>query len=162
MLTLYQLKQNRCFRCCYKAPYYIKNVFLMALLAVLLFLIYALYFRADGGSVNNALRIIRGLNSNTFNYLDANKRELRLDQKIDELVWNPPLSEINSLTFFSSCVIYNKPCKLKGLANNWPATLKWSTGENTVSSTGLSGTDYMMNLIGANHTVKTYTKTARM
>ena len=36
MLTLYELKQNTCFRCCYKAPYYIKNLFLMGVLAVLL------------------------------------------------------------------------------------------------------------------------------
>lgn len=78
MFTLYQLKQNKVFRCCYKAPYYIKNVFLMCVLAVLLFLIYVKYFR-PGGHMRSALRIIRGLNSNTFNYLDANKRELKLD-----------------------------------------------------------------------------------
>lgn len=71
------MKQNSCFRCFYKAPYYIKNVFLMCVLSVLIFIIYCVYFRSDGGSVQSALKILKGLNSNTFNYLEANKSMLR-------------------------------------------------------------------------------------
>ena len=73
MLTLYQLKQNSCFRCFYKSPYYIKNVFLMSILSVVLFIIYCVYFRSDGGSIKSAMKILKGLNSNTFNYLEEHK-----------------------------------------------------------------------------------------
>ena len=69
MLTLYQLKQNSFFKCCYKSPAYIKNTFLMMILAALLFVVYTVYFRSDGGSLLAAFQILRGLNSNTFNYL---------------------------------------------------------------------------------------------
>jgi len=82
MLTLYELKQNKCFRCCYKAPYYIKNLFLMGVLALLLFIIYVIYFRADGGHYQNVLNILKGLNSNTFNYLETNRDALGLDPEI--------------------------------------------------------------------------------
>ena len=82
MLTLYELKQNTCFRCCYKAPYYIKNLFLMGVLAVILFMIYVIYFRADGGHYQNVLNILKGLNSNTFNYLETNRDALGLDPEI--------------------------------------------------------------------------------
>jgi hypothetical protein len=54
MLTLYQLKQNTFFKCCYKSPAYIKNTFLMIILAIILFVIYTFYFRSDGGSLFGA------------------------------------------------------------------------------------------------------------
>ena len=82
MLTLYQLKQNGCFRCVYKRPYYIKNLFLMLVLTVVLFIIYCIYFRADGGNFTNAIKILKGLNSNTFNYLETNKRNLQAHSRI--------------------------------------------------------------------------------
>ena len=83
MLTLYQLKQNRCFRCTYKAPYYIKNMFLMCVLLVIIFMIYVVYFRADGGSIHVAYNILKGLSSNTFNHLQANSiSNLKIDRDI--------------------------------------------------------------------------------
>lgn len=82
MLTLYELKQNSCFRCFYKSPYYIKNMFLMALMGVLLFVIYVIYFRADGGNLMNIMNILKGLNSNTFNYLESQKTLLGLDDEV--------------------------------------------------------------------------------
>jgi len=72
MLTMYELKQNSCFRCVYKAPYYIKNIVLMIALALTLFVIYIFYFRTDGGSYNAMLQIMKGFNSNTFNFLETN------------------------------------------------------------------------------------------
>ena len=80
MFTLYQLKQDSCFRCFYKPRYHIKNIFLMMIMSFLLFVIYIMYFRPDGGSINNAMKILKGLNSNTFNYLDANKAQLNVDK----------------------------------------------------------------------------------
>ena len=54
----------------------------MLILSVLLFIIYVIYFRADGGSLQAALKILKGLNSNTFNYLEANKHMIRADQPV--------------------------------------------------------------------------------
>ena len=82
MITLYELKQNSCFRCFYKAPFYIKNVILMGVMAALLFVIYVVYFRADGGNYQSIVKILKGLNSNTFNYLETNKHLLGLDRDI--------------------------------------------------------------------------------
>ena len=69
MISLFKLKQNDVFRTCYKTPYFIKNLFLMIIQAVLILIIYLIFFRADGGSIENAYKILRGLNSKTFNYL---------------------------------------------------------------------------------------------
>ena len=82
MLTLYELKQNSCFRCIYKSPYYVKNIFLMAVLSILLFVIYVIYFRADGGNYQAIMKILQGMNSNTFNYLETNKHVLQVGKKI--------------------------------------------------------------------------------
>jgi hypothetical protein len=71
MLTLYELKQHRCLRMAYKSPFYIRNLFLMLVMGVLIFIIYCIYFRADGNSYLNIMNILRGLNSNTFNYLES-------------------------------------------------------------------------------------------
>lgn len=86
MITLYELKQNTCFRCCYKSPYYIKNLFLMLTLAVLLLIIYVIYFRADGGSLESIMKIMKGLNSNTFNYLETHQDKLKIREKIPEYI----------------------------------------------------------------------------
>jgi len=48
----------------------------MVILLSLLFIIYAIYFRADGGNLMNAIKILKGLNSNTFNYLESNKHHV--------------------------------------------------------------------------------------
>ena len=88
MLTLYELKQNTLFRCCYKSPYYVKNMFLMIVLSVLLFIVYAIYFRADGGNYENIIKILKGLNSNTFNYLETNKNMLGLAKNMPQFYFD--------------------------------------------------------------------------
>jgi len=50
-----------------------KNMFLLMAQALLLIFIYLLYFRADGGSIQSAIKILKGLNSQTFNYLETHK-----------------------------------------------------------------------------------------
>ena len=80
MISHYRLKQNGCFRACYRAPYFIKNLFLLAVQATLLLFIYLIFFRSDGGSFNNAIKILKGLNSNMFNYLESNKGTLLTKQ----------------------------------------------------------------------------------
>jgi len=54
----------------------------MIILGVLLFFIYIIYFRSDGGSIASAMKILKGLNSNTFNYLEENMHDLRADRGI--------------------------------------------------------------------------------
>jgi len=90
----------------------------MLILSVLLFIVYVIYFRADGGSLQSALKILKGLNSNTFNYLEANKHTIRADTK--PIVFEAD-KEITSTAFFSQCVRVNKPCRLNKLAVKWPA-----------------------------------------
>lgn len=53
-------------------------------LTFLLFIIYAIYFRADGGNYDNIIKILKGLNSNTFNYLETNKNLLGLGKDMPE------------------------------------------------------------------------------
>ena len=146
MLTLYQLKQNTCFKCCYKSPAYIKNTFLMIILAMILFVIYSFYFRSDGGSLFGAFQILRGLNSNTFNYLQRHTEKLKLDKEI--YTFDIAKTKMTSINFFSSCVKYNKPCRFLNLAEDWPAVTKWSQ-EN-------GGQEYLLNLLGENQEIDTY------
>ena len=151
MLTLYELKQNSCFRCLYKSPYYVKNAFLMMLMAVMLLVIYLIYFRADGGSYASMIKIIKGLNSNTFNYLESNSNLLLVDKNMPSYSANKMPT---TLEFFSDCVRYNRPCELKGLAKDWPATAKWA--ENN------KGAEYLINKLGDSQIVNTFTKSVNL
>ena len=127
MLTLYELKQNSCFRCFYKSPYYIKNLFLMGYMAFLLSLIYVVYFRADGGDIRNIMNILNGLNSNTFNYLESQKSLIGLDDDVTT-VTSFDLSEdqLTTEVFYQNCIRLNAPCKLEKMAAEWPALEKWT------------------------------------
>lgn len=71
MFTLYELKQRKCLRMAYKSPFYIRNAILLLIMGVMLFFIYVIYFRADGASYTNVMNVLKGLNSNTFNYLES-------------------------------------------------------------------------------------------
>jgi len=51
----------------------------MIILFIILGAIYLKYFRADGGSYEAAMKILQGLNSNTFNYLETHKGQVRAD-----------------------------------------------------------------------------------
>jgi hypothetical protein len=84
-------------------------------------LIYFLYFRADGGSLENALKILKGLRGNTFNYLS--QEQVRRDLLVDKEV--PIFSEpINSINFFSQCVRLNRPCVFEDLAKQWNSSIE--------------------------------------
>ena len=103
-------------------------MFLLLIQFFVLLLIYLIYFRSDGGNLNNAMKILKGLNSDTFNYLETNKKKLNVNGVVPSFIdtWNAdkyaevkkqmPLihdmffKEINTVRFFSQCVRYNKPC----------------------------------------------------
>lgn len=150
MITLYELKHNPGFRCCYKAPYYIKNLFLMIVLAIALFVIYVVYFRADGGHYTNVLNIIRGLNSQTFNYLEANSKfDLGLDWNTLPQ-YNASEDSIDTVLFTSECLRTNRPCVFRDLAKHWPATRNWRYA--------VDQGEYLSTLL-EDIKVRTYTKT---
>ena len=54
MITLFELKNKSFCRCFIRTPFYIKNLFLLGILACMLSVIYLVYFSKDG---NSALRI---------------------------------------------------------------------------------------------------------
>ena len=121
MITVFELKHKACCRCFIRTPFYIKNFFLLCLLGLALLSIYVVYFRSDGMSIENLPRILKGLNSNTFNYLETHKEPLRLTKLLNNY---PP--QISTLTFMDDCLRINKPCKFEGLAKDWPASGKWN------------------------------------
>ena len=125
MFTLYQLKQNIVFRTAYKTPYIIKNFCSLIALAVILLIVYVTYFRADG-SVYAVMKILKGLNSSTFNYLEAHKNELYLQKPIPVLP-KKGQTKIQARDFFTDCVRLNKPCILRGMSYEWPAYQNWNS-----------------------------------
>ena len=46
-------------------------------------IIYVLYFRRDGGNIYSIPRILKGLNSNTFNYLEEHSDTLRMTKLLN-------------------------------------------------------------------------------
>jgi hypothetical protein len=150
------LKQNACFRCVYKWPFTVKNACLLLLQIILLGTIYLLYFRADGGSVSAALKILKGLNSNTFNYLDTHRETLNVDRKMPFFDYLSSTS-IDTISFFSQCVRVNKPCVIDRLAANWRAKDYWRTGGESTNSAGEEiGIEYLRKLIGSETQVRTF------
>ena len=129
MITHFQLRQKKCFRCIYlKMPFYVKNLILFIILSTMLSIVYLLYFRADGGSVEAAMKILKGLNSNTFNYLEAHKGEVGADDMVRGFDWSK--YGITTQQFFSQCVRINKPCSIYKFAREWELTKRWTTGDD--------------------------------
>jgi hypothetical protein len=126
MLTLYEVKQNRCFRCAYKQPSYIRNAFLMLILLVILVIFFIVFMANGDSSYPSMMKVLRGFNSHTFNYLENHASTLYADKEIPVIMKEGDVGEPSSLRFFSDCVRLNRPCELKGLASKWPAIEKWS------------------------------------
>ena len=72
MITSYELKNRPFCRFFYKIPYFIKNLFLLCLLAAILIPIYFAHFRKESLGFTNVYKVVMGLNSKTFNYLYDN------------------------------------------------------------------------------------------
>ena len=123
MFTLWEMKQNSCFRTCYKTPFYIKNLFLIGVLAVCLVVIDFVYFRTENGSIDGVIKMLRGLSSSTFNYLEQQKKHLDADYyesfDVDSSL------HMDTLHFSHDCLSKSKVCHFKGIAKNWPAYTKW-------------------------------------
>lgn len=120
MITIYELKHKRCCRSFMRTPFYIKNFILLCIMSCILFSVYLVYFRKDGMVVQNIVKILKGLNSGTFNYLESNSESLRLTKLLN----NYP-TQMSTNSFIDDCMRINKPCKFESMAKNWHAYEKW-------------------------------------
>ena len=69
-----------------------------------------------------------GLNSKTFNYLQANSEDalmLKQDLKVLKGVGT------DLKQFYTNCVSYSRACKLTDVAKSWPAYTKWRYETNS-------------------------------
>jgi hypothetical protein len=86
MITLFELKNKSFCRCFIRTPFYIKNLFLLAVLGFILMCIYIVYFSRDGNSalrIQNIRKLLKGLNSDTFNYLSSHSESLKLTKLLN-------------------------------------------------------------------------------
>jgi hypothetical protein len=123
MITLFELKNKSFLRCFIRTPGSIKNVFLLGFLTFLLIIIYAIYFSKDGTSalrIQSIVKLLKGLNSDTFNYLTGHSETLKLTKLL-----NNYQMQINSNQFIDECMRISKPCKFEGMAKSWPGYSEW-------------------------------------
>lgn len=105
--TLYELKQIPGFREYYRIPYYIKNTINLLVLAACLFFIHLVYFRVDGGSLAGTLKMLRGMSSATFNYLEAHQDDIHADYDKIKRFNKDDAEHMNVLHFQSDCLSKN-------------------------------------------------------
>ena len=120
MITLFELKHSKVCRCFVRTPYYMKNMILLLAMSLSLFVIYMAYFRKDCMSIRSISKVLKGLNSNTFNYLEHSGDSLRIGKVLN----NYPAQMPTNL-FMADCLRLNKPCKFEGLGATWGANEKW-------------------------------------
>ena len=119
MITTYELKNRPCCRFFYRIPYFIKNLILLFGLACIMVPIYIVHFRKETIGVTNIYKLLAGLNSKTYNYLEfyaSDKLNVKHDLK------NQPVTGLNSQKFYTECVSYSRPCYIPYMANKWTAS----------------------------------------
>ena len=121
MITVFELKNRPFCRFFYKIPYFMKNLFLLLILACILVPIYFVHFRKESLGVTNIYKVLAGLNSQTFNYLSTHDKELSITENVKSL----SLVAMQPQEFYSSCVALSRPCFLSGMARQWKAYNKW-------------------------------------
>jgi len=121
MISHFELKNRPCCRLYHKIPYFIKNIILLSLLALILGINYMANQRRDAVSIQNVYKLIAGLNSQTFNFLSSNAEALYITSTLKSI----SVSRVTSVDFYSSCVGMSRPCLLAGMAKTWPAFNKW-------------------------------------
>ena len=86
MLTLHEVRLNPVFKFFYKAPSFIRNAYLMLVLSFILLVVYLVYFSVSEASYKSIVKLLHGLNSNTFNYLESKVDTLLHDKTIPTLM----------------------------------------------------------------------------
>ena len=112
MITVFELKNRPFCRFFYKIPYFVKNLFLLLILSLILVPIYFYHFRRDSLGVTNIYKVLAGLNSQTFNYLSSHDHELGLTENVKSI----SVVTTTPVDFYSNCVSLNRPCFLSGMA----------------------------------------------
>jgi hypothetical protein len=146
MITLYELKHTRICKCYHKQPFYTRNIFLMALLACALTVIYFIYFTREIKSMRQIPKLFKGLNSVTFNTLDEDAEELKATENL--LKMDASAHEITYKGFYNKCVHYNKVCFVQNYAADWKALETWrfEEGQEYLQEKLKSKVDVFMNL----------------
>ena len=122
MITSFELKNRGCCRSLYKIPYFIKNIILLFLLGCILAPTYLYHMKRGQVNVNTVYRMIAGLNSETFDYLQHRRKELHISDTIKTI----HVQRATQVDFYMSCVSVSKPCLFNGMAKEWLAYSKWS------------------------------------
>lgn len=150
MLTIFELKNKSFCRCFIRTPFYIKNLVLLIIMLAFLAVVKLVYFGSDGVYIKSITRLLRGLNSDVFTYLNENRSHLRLDPEIQVM----KSSVVSTISFMQECLRLNRPCVIKGLAENSTAFKKWgfSDRDNETESDPYA---YLIGKIGENE-VKVY------
>ena len=125
MITLFELKNRSILRFFVRTPFQLRNFVLLLQMAFLLVCVYLVYFRKDGMVISNITKILKGFNSNTFNYLTSHSETLRLTKLLNNYAF-----PISSNQFMDDCIRINKPCKFGNLSRTWPAFEKWRYTED--------------------------------
>lgn len=128
MITLYQLKQNTFFKGVYNTPAKVKNFMLFLILIFILFVANMILYRPEGGNVKSIVKIILGLNSKTFNFIENHKDSLLIDKDVPIFDSKSDV-KISMLHFMSDCVRINRPCIFTDLASDWELTKKLNQNE---------------------------------
>jgi hypothetical protein len=127
MITSFELKNRPCCRTFYKIPYFIKNIILLSLMACVMVPTYIFNYRAGELNIKTVYRMIAGLNSDTFEYIQANEGDLMISPSIKSV----NAQRVNTLDFYMGCVAVSRPCLLQGMSKTWPAFDKWAYRQST-------------------------------
>lgn len=130
MITSFELKNKSFCGCFMRTPFYIKNFFLLKFLLIYLALVFIIYFSSEGAYVKSITKVLRGLNSDTFNYLSDNRESLRMPPE-DITSYNAQY--MTSQLFYTECLRLNRACRLNGLAGKTVVTRKWTFNSQKLS-----------------------------
>jgi len=138
MITSFELKNRPLCRFFYKIPYFIKNLFLLASLVIIVLLNYLVHYQKSDLSIKSVKKWVAGLNSKTFNYLSQHDSILQITPSIKSV----SVTRAKTQDFYTTCVSLSRPCLLTALAKTWPAFSKWDYAKG--------GTNYLGQVIGDN------------
>jgi len=108
MITSFEMKNRGICSCICRLPYYAKNIFLLILLSAVLLLNYLVNFRKDKVEIQSLTKIIAGLNSQTFNFLESHDQTLFITNKLKKV----SITRVTPVDFYSTCVAMSRICLL--------------------------------------------------
>jgi hypothetical protein len=115
MITIFELKNRGFCRPFCRTPFYIKNLLLLIYLVLFLGFVYLAYFRRDGLYLISITKILRGLNSEVYNYLQSNSEKLYMKPTMRTFSMST-LKLLSGNFFMAECIRLSKPCHLKEIA----------------------------------------------